>query len=287
MRVLLNRNSHILSAYFVVVAAIALAGTANAEIIFSENFNAVDTSDGSVAVNTSPANTAFTVNRNNYTSPNNISIRRDTSERFGGEADDNYLRLLDGSTTNAPRLVGSVPIAAGGVFQLSFDVIDPFDPEAPQQDVRIRLMGNYSTSATITVGMQFKSGRLMFRYLEDLEEEFVNDIPYESNTLYHFDLVGNYGDESVEYGVRTLASKTFDVYVDGVLARSGFAFANDVNYNTHLALVGGSNVSTGELLLDNIVFRDDITLSPIPEPSTGILLTVLLAGFAAVRRRQA
>src|SRR5690606_9004420 len=102
---------------------------------------------------------------------------------------------------------------------------------------------------------------------------------------HRVEIVGNFGASPLEYGIKTLDPGQYDVWLDGVLEMAGLPFAGGNDHASHFHIAGGSNGSLGEVWLDNIVILDEVTMSPVPEPSTVALVGLSLVGLAALRLR--
>jgi hypothetical protein len=263
----------------VIVALFGLLGSAEATILFSQDFEGSPDFDSppttlllagpNAGFSNSVANGTFTV--------------ENTQAGFTGTK---YLKYDDGASTPLLRS-GTFANPLTGDFTVSFDYYEPFSDTGAvvQTAFRLALTNGVTTNATTTnraievnlaVGSGATAGTL------DTIGGVTQSAAINSDTLLHIDIIGTFGGGTsypagATYLAGSLLATTYDVYINGVLAADNAAFRSAQTQATELAFFATSanaaRVQTS--LVDNIV-----VLNTIPEPSSMVLCGVALVGLA-------
>jgi hypothetical protein len=269
----------------VVVALLGLLGSAEAAIVFSQDFEGSPDFDSpptplvlagpNAGFSNSVANGTFTV--------------ENTQAGFTGTK---YLKYDDGASTPLLRS-GTFANPLTGDFTVSFDYYEPFSNTGAtvQTAFRLALTNGATTNGTTTnraievnlaVGSAATAGTL------DTIGGVFQSAAINADTLLHIDIIGTFGagtsyPAGATYLAGSLLATTYDVYINGVLAADNAAFRSAQTQATELAFfatsANASRVQTA--LVDNI-----IVLSSVPEPSTYALGLLASLGLVAFRVRR-
>lgn len=301
------RHQNVQSSRLVIAAILTLIvqpASVFSATVFSENFDGQAVGDKTHAdfSDTGPPFTFGAASASTASGANNVSVVADTGNANAvfGESNVNFLRMEDGNTNNAPRMVGQAPLN-DTAFQWSFDFRDL---GASGEDHRI------STALTDNILSTQPSGRII-----ELQIFSGGDLDSESNprparisprsnsdkavlvtpgNTYQVTVVGNFTAADVIYadGAETVMSRHFDIWLDGDLmsknvpmTNAGDPTSSGTVESTHLAIYGASNGAVGQGYFDNVLVTTDVTIThAIPEPGGIGLACVALLGVAAFGR---
>lgn len=283
---------------FAILVGFASTPVANAAIIFSEDFEDFTLTPNPLPLTTSTAGSSFTSNvTTDTTAPiqSLVHARTSTTDYFGSGTANTFLHLVDGSDVTAgvrgPLLATSSPLV-----HLSFDFFDPLAEETPfgqEAGAGTRFYLNPSNGgggSSSAIDFHLQNGTI--RHTTSGSTSVGN---YEQGEAHRFDVIANFSDEAINYyfgGDRSVASKSYDIYVNGVLKTLGSNDTDDLAFRntaattvTHFGISGVGNASISEGYIDNILISDSVRPSPIPEPSSMLLVLLGLSLALGVRRR--
>lgn len=244
--------------------AFALATTAHAAVVLTDNFN--DTS------NWTKAGDPFTA-----------ESTADTGNLFGGGTENNYLNLVFTAGSSIHVLHTAQSLSLGTTGQIAFDFYEPVVDGATGAGIILRLGTNTGNGGT-AFAVSLRRGGLFAANLPSVGVDTANPIATYSQLSRHtLTVVFNNTASSISYGNDnyTLAGSQIDVWLDGARVGSGLAAVAGNSLT-------GSNITTinftdkagtaSTLYLDNFEARTDITIgTTVPEPATEATLAGLLA----------
>jgi hypothetical protein len=267
----------------VVVAVFGLLGSAQAAIVFSQDF------EGSPDFDSPP--TTLVLAGPNAGFSNSVANGTFTVENTqAGFTGTKYLNYVDGASTPLLRS-GTFANPLTGDFTVSFDYYEPFSDTGAtlQTAFRLALTNGATTNGTTTnraieinlaVPSAATAGTL------DAISGASQSAVIAADTLLHVDIIGTFGGPTsypagATYLSGNLAAATYDVYINGSLAIDNSAFRSAQTQATELAFFATSANATRvqTSLVDNV-----LVLNTIPEPSTMVLCGMALAGLAVLRK---
>jgi hypothetical protein len=269
----------------VVVALFGLLGSAEATIVFSQDF------EGSPEFDSPP--TTLLLAGPNAGFSNSVANGTFTVENTqAGFTGTKYLKYDDGASTPLLRS-GTFANPLTGDFTVSFDYYEPFSDTGAvvQTAFRLALTNGATTNATTTnraieVNLAVPSAATAGTL--DTIGAVIQSAAINSDTLLHIDIIGTFGGGTsypagATYLAGSLLATTYDVYINGVLAADNAVFRSAQTQATEFALFATSanaaRVQTS--LVDNIV-----VLNTIPEPSSMVLAGIALVGLAFLGKRR-
>jgi beta-galactosidase len=201
-----------------------------------------------------------------------VSLAENTSANIADAAGNKVLELLDTNTGSAPNMavVSRKFLPQSGKFSLEYKIYD-YDQAVSgkaQDYVRIFLtQGPPSTDPNNHTGTVLESYLRSGSSLEG-RQEYPTRVDVKIKTLTKETWY------TVKYIV-DVAGQSYDVYVDGVLQKTGIKFRNNLPYVDHLVLGSGGSYGTHVLI-------DDVKIELIDNALSGIAVNGSpLSGFAA------
>jgi hypothetical protein len=275
-------------------ALIAMAAPqVEAATILSENFETP-----AVGTNASTSNTVF----NGNVMPGAGGALQITDGATAGISftGSKFLRYVDASSATATMrsrftLAPLNQSAITGVFQLSWDYYEP-NASISGTATHFRMLlsqGDITVNANRAVDLLFTApndGAATNGSTTNWNDGLTNLAAYATNSLVHFDVVGNAG-ATTSYGGEDLPTQTIDLYFNGTLVGDNFPFRgpNDggsaITSITEFGIGYSSSASRVQnVFVDNIVLTDQIL---VPEPNSYLLIGIsaISYGFVALRRR--
>jgi len=264
---------------------LVLSGSADAAVIFSEDFNDITVTGN----NLTTATAGNSLNTTTTTSATSTAIvRDDTSAFFGNGPGDHYVEMVDANTAAGITLrKGAISgIASGGVAQLSFDLYDPVGiVSAPSEDtVTFSLDNTTSGTSSMSVRLLNAEGVSSLVFLNSLGD-YVPLTAYNEGAKHSVAIVINYAASAINYGQslgQSLGGKTFDVWFDGSLVGNDLPFVANTVVTANRITISTSSAATMAMNLDNIVLDNVIS---VPEPNSFLLAGMGLAGLLFHRKR--
>ncbi len=237
--------------------AVTTVAARAATVIFSEDFESY-TVNSNLVTNTKWGSVSAN-------SPNFLTIKQDTGNIFGLGTTNQYLDVSD-TSTELTRM-DAKPTSG---FQFATLELDFYETPG--------FTGAYwGVSLTNAFPLQLNGGGIRTigsgAYTPDL---------YTVGVLHRLSLTFNNTTSTQTYnGSNSLASQTFDVWIDGILVIDNAAFTG--------AAVAGTDLSTFSLSTPSSAFSqemyiDNIVLTAIPEPSSVSLAIASLAGVFCMYR---
>jgi hypothetical protein len=272
-----------------VVLALSVVGLsqAGAAIILSENFETP-----AVGANVTTANSIF----NGSVSAGTGGALQVTDDATAGIAftGSKFLRYVDAATNAATMrsrftLAPLSQAAITGVFQLSWDYYEPNAIIAGTATHFRFLLSQGDISANANRAVDFlltapNDGVATTGSTTNWHDGLTNLAAYATNSLVHFDIVGNVG-ASTTYAGGDLPTQTIDVYFNSVLVGDNLPFRrpNDPTPGSNTPItqidefgIGYSSSATRvqNVFVDNIALSDSIV---VPEPGA-----ILLSGLGLI-----
>jgi hypothetical protein len=270
-------------------------GTARAAVLFSEDFDDI-TVDGN-NLTTATAGNSFTSAVTTGAGFTAI-VRQDSGNSFGAGTSNQYLETVDnatGSIVVRRQSIAGIPV--GGVAQFSFSFIDPLgrvngapdgDPNSTENSVAVQLDDGASSNVGVSLRISnyaqdapLEEGLVLYN-IPLYGDIFVPIAPKVEGVRHNVAVALNYGASAVNYGggAFSLATKTFDVWYDGVLVRNDEPFNSPTATKASRILISSSGTAAANF--DNVLLLDEIT---VPEPHCVALAAVGLLVGASRRRR--
>lgn len=245
----------------------ALAPSANAVVIFSENFEDIVLTTDPLPLATGTGGSAFTSNVTTNATNSLVAVRTSETDYFSEGAGNKFLHLVDGSGITA-GLRGPTLSTSSSLIHLSFDFFDPVATTTPfgqNANAGTRFFLNPTNSGGGT-----NSAIDFYLRNDDIVHVSGSEITvgsYTEGVAQRFDIIGNFSDDIIDYyfagSARTVASKTYDIYVNGVLTSVGLNDTDDLAFRntaattvTHFGITGVGSTSVSEGYVDNIVIND-------------------------------
>jgi hypothetical protein len=267
------------------------AETTSGAIIFTENFEGPAVGD-----NVSVTNSIF----DGLVSPGTGGTLQVTDEATSGITftGSKFLRFVDGAGgvaqmrsdfTTSPLLQN--PITE--LFKLSWDF---YEPNAVISGTGTHFRVLLSQGAIATAGN--RAVDLLFTALNDGVATTGNATnwsdgltlyPYDTNTLVHYDLIGNVGPSVPDH-----PTQTFDLYKNNVLVGDNLVFRAPNAPLTDGGIAGSPITSIDQFGLgyhsgsnrSQSVFVDNVVLEAIPEPASLMLVAGAMGAVAIMRKRR-
>ena len=262
-------------------------------IILSENFEGP-----AVGANVTTSNSVF----NGNVTPGTGGVLQVTDEATASIAfsGSKFLRYVDAATNSATMrsrftIAPLSQSAIAGLFQLSWDYYEPnavISGTATQFRVLLS-QGDITINANRAVDLLFNAlndGTATSGFTTNWNDGLTNIAAYNTNSLVHFDVVGNVG-PSTTYSLGDLPTQTIDLYMNGILVANNLIFRGPNDGGS--AITGISEFGIGysssanrvqNVFVDNLVLSDEITL--VPEPATCLLAVLALVSMGGIRPRR-
>jgi hypothetical protein len=265
--------------------------TARGAVIFTEDFEGPSVGD-----NVSTANSIF----DGLVSPGSGGSLQVTDEATAGISftGSKFLRFVDAASgtaqirsdfTTSPLLQNPIT----DLFKLSWDF---YEPNAVISGTGTHFRVLLSQGAIATAGN--RAVDLLFTAPNDGVATTGNATnwsdgftlyPYDTNTLVHYDLIGNVGPSLPDH-----PTQTFDLYKNNVLVGDNLVFRAPNAPLSDGGLAGSPITSIDQFGLgyhsgtnrSQSVFVDNIVLESVPEPASLLLVAGAIAAIGFVRKRR-
>ncbi|QYY35062.1 hypothetical protein [Ruficoccus sp. ZRK36] len=259
----------------------------SAAVVFEDNFNEYAAGSDLDGLSGSEWN----VYNNTETETDVFTVQQDTANYFGQGTSSNYMRMaITNEIVQKSTAVSSKSFTENTLTgQVSYRFYDPTDASSTGDGWAIRI-GPGSGNGVTSFSLIMDEGSLYAGTGTSVGKGDVL-LSYDMDTAYTVTIVFNNSADTISYAGGSIASKTMDVYVDGVrvgtnLAGSGTEGTTSTSHENIASVNFTSkswNAFADTLYIDDVEVSTDIS---IPEPSTSAFLigmSVLLITF--LRRR--
>jgi len=243
----------------VALASMLLSRASASTVIFSEDFESY-----AAGANLSTNAKWGSVSAN---APNFLTVKEDTGNIFGLGTANRYLDASDTSPVELTRM-DAKPSSPFQFATLEMDIYEPAN-----------ISGTYwGVAVANAFSAQFNGGGIRTTgagaYIPGL---------YTVDAEHHLSITFNNTASTQTYdGGNSVASRTFDLWIDGVLVIDNAAFTGAVAAGTDLA---SFNLTTSSGSYSQEMYVDNIVLTTIPEPSSvGLAVISFLGTFWLCRK---
>lgn len=280
-----------------------MPGIAGAATIFSEDFEPPPPILPGQNITTS--NTAFdTVTITVGTPGTGSTLHAITDDGTVFASNNQYLHYQMGTAPATLLASGTYSTLSNTAFHFSFDFRDIEDVvNGSGNPTQFRLfLGNGGIAAAnrvVELGFNNNTSGTIVGTLQSFPGGSASShATYALGTTHHIDVVGSLGTGTKTYTgpdaiSYTLGDGKFDIWLNGtrVTTGDGVAFRTATTQLTHIGFsvaqgMGGTLDREQNIYLDNIVLRDAVDFTVIPEPSAFVLAGIALVGLGLVGWRR-
>ena len=234
------------------VLMIALTGTAQAEVTFEDDFEAY--ADGYTIVY---GGTQW------YNPKGDVTVTADDGTFF--ETDNKYVDMYNPGGVRTVLREWLSPTLSNTLATLSLDIHEPNDLTANRFIVKCSSQsgtGNWLSDPSVWIS--FSNG-VVSPQAGGQSASYTLDAPH------HIDIVVNMTDASATYYGNTLATKTYDVWIDYELVMSDVPFHSSIAARILGLALEIPDADTGTMYFDNVKLRNDASFLNTELPADAVI----------------